>query len=185
METTGDLQNIERFLNGDRNGFVAIVQKYHEMVFTLSLRIVQNREEAEEVAQDVFMSVYNSLHKFQGKSKLSTWIYRIAYNRSLNYLKSEKKNRATTSLEKSQEFFGDHQPDAFEVINREEKNTLVKKALLRLPETEQIIITLYYYEELSTKEIAGIVDLSVQNVKVKLHRSRQKLYAELKDTVTS
>ncbi|MBN2614260.1 MAG: RNA polymerase sigma factor [Bacteroidales bacterium] len=185
MEATGDHQNIERFLSGDRAAFVALVQKYQDMVFTLSLKILKNREEAEEVAQDVFMKVYDSLDRFQGKSKFSTWVYRIAYNQSLNYLKSGKKNRGTTSLDSRIEYTGNHEPDAFHTIQNNETNKQIQKALLHLPETDQIIVTLFYYEDLSVKEIADIVDLSVQNVKVKLHRSRQKLYAELKDKVTT
>lgn len=155
------------------------------MVFTLSFKILKNREEAEEVAQDVFMKVYDSLDRFQGKSKFSTWIYRITYNQSINYLKSGKKNRSTTSLDNRIEYTGNHEPDASQTIQKNENNTLIQKALIRLPETEQIIVTLYYYEDLSVKEIADIVNLSVQNVKVKLHRSRQKLYTELKDKVTA
>lgn len=185
MEATGDHQYIEQILSGDRSSFVALVQKYQDMVFTLSLKIVKNREEAEEVAQDVFMKVYESLDRFQGKSKFSTWIYRITYNQSINYLKSGKKNRTTTSLDRRIEYTGNHEPDASEVMGQHEKYSQIQKALLHLPETEQIIVTLYYYEDLSVKEIADIVDLSVQNVKVKLHRSRQKLYTELKDKVTA
>lgn len=183
MNTTEDFENVTRFLNGEMVGYVAIVEKYRNMVYTLSLRILKNREEAEEVAQDVFINVYHSLHLFQKRSKLSTWIYRIAYNRSINYLKSQKKNRATMNIDDAGSYLEEDHTGVLEKIGKKESSTLVQKALLKLPETEQIIVTLYYYEELSTREISEITGISTQNVKIKLHRSRKKLYDVLKNVM--
>ncbi|MBN2638657.1 MAG: RNA polymerase sigma factor [Bacteroidales bacterium] len=185
MEKKGDHHLVAQVLEGNRFAYAKLVAQYRDMVFTLALKILKNREEAEEVAQDVFIKVYQSLNRFQGKSKLSTWVYRIAYNHSLNQLKANQKNRNTGTLENIQPINGNYEPDAFEMIQKTENSQTLQNALGLLPETDQIIVTLYYYEELPVKEIAEIVGLSVQNVKVKLHRSRQKLYETLKDKITA
>ena len=80
--TTNDEYYIDLIINGDTNAFEVLVDRYKDMVFTLTLRILKNREEAEEAAQDTFMKTYKSLSRFKGDSKFSTWIYKIAYNTS-------------------------------------------------------------------------------------------------------
>lgn len=174
---------IERILNGDVRSFEEIVKKYNMMVYTLAYRVLKNREEAEELAQDVFLKVYRSLGKFNMKSKLSTWIYRITYNASINRFKSQKRELETTGIDKHVEsgISGPHDTDCDMSIK--EKRKIINGSILKLPETERIIITLYYYEELPIKEIAEIVGISIQNVKIKLFRSRKKLYVDLKDKV--
>ncbi|MBK7096875.1 MAG: sigma-70 family RNA polymerase sigma factor [Saprospiraceae bacterium] len=95
MGSTEDIILIEKTLSGDLNSFEQIVRKYNSIVFTLALRILKNREEAEETAQDVFLKAFKSLRSFNSKSKFSTWIYRIAYNESVNRLRSQKKYSET------------------------------------------------------------------------------------------
>lgn len=82
--TTNDQVYINKILNGDTNAFTVLVDRYKDLVFTLALRMVKNREEAEEVSQDTFIKVYNSLNRFKGDYKFSTWIYRVAYNTCLD-----------------------------------------------------------------------------------------------------
>jgi len=183
MNTIDEHKTIQRVLNGDVKAFEEIVVLFQDMVFTLAYRVVKNREEAEEVAQDVFIKVYKSLKSFNEKSKLSTWIYRITYNLSINRYRSQKRQPITTEIDNSNENKLGHTKDALSELSEREKHKVINKAILTLPETEKIIITLYYYEELPIAEIAEIVGISPQNVKVKLFRSRQKLYAELKEKV--
>ena len=175
---------IQRVLDGDVQSFEEIVRNYNMMVYTLAYRVLKNREEAEELAQDVFLKVYQSLNNFNMKSKLSTWIYRITYNASINKYKSRKRKIDTIGIDDSVEFSISSSPDAHHDISLKEKRKIINDSILKLPETERIIVTLYYYEELSIKEIAEIVGISVNNVKIKLHRSRQKLFVELKDKVS-
>jgi RNA polymerase sigma-70 factor (ECF subfamily) len=85
--TINDKVYINKILNGNTNAFTVLVYRYKDLVFTLALRMVKNREEAEEVSQDTFIKVYNSLNRFKGDSKFSTWIYRVAYNTCLDRLK--------------------------------------------------------------------------------------------------
>ena len=94
--TINDQVYINKILNGDTNAFTVLVDRYKDLVFTLALRMVKNRKEAEEVSQDTFIKVYNSLNRFKGDSKFSTWIYIVAYNTCLDRLK--KNNRQSILL---------------------------------------------------------------------------------------
>ncbi len=174
---------IERILAGDTKAFEEIVTEYHKMVYTLAFRVLKSREEAQEIAQDVFLKVFQSLKKFNKRSKLSTWIYRITYNTSINRFKSQKREIKTLEIDGYTELHISNSQNSLDKMSMEEKREIINKSLLKLPEADNIIVTLYYYEELPIKEIADIVGISTQNVKIKLYRSRQKLYVELKDKV--
>lgn len=174
---------IQKILNGNVQAFEKIVESYQDMVYTLAFRVLKNREEAEEIAQDVFIKIYQSLNKFNQKSKLSTWIYRITYNTTINRFRSSKRQPTTTEINDSTEFQSGSAPDALFEMRVEEKKKFINNAIQKLEETDRILITLYYFEELSIAEIAEIVGISAQNVKVKLHRSRQKLYNDLVNKV--
>ncbi|MGE5357290.1 MAG: RNA polymerase sigma factor [Deltaproteobacteria bacterium] len=176
MGSRDDIILIDLTLKGDIRAFERIVRKYNSIVFTLSFRILKNREEAEETAQDVFLKAYRSLNTFNSKSKFTTWLYRIAYNESLNKLRSGKKYTDTSDLELIENKISD-QTDSVEL---EEEKKIILDSLLKLHETDRIIITLYYYEDMPVKEISLITGMSEANVKVKLYRNRQKLYDELK-----
>ena len=91
MSTISDQHYIDKVLQGETNCFAVLVDRYKDMIFTLALKMIKNREEAEEVAQDTFIKAYNSLSKFKGDSKFSTWIYKVAYNTCLDRLKKNKK----------------------------------------------------------------------------------------------
>lgn len=172
---------IEETLNGDINSFELIVRNYNLMVYTLAYRVLKNHEEAEELTQDVFLKIYQSLGSFNRKSKLSTWIYRITYNTSINKYKSQKRKINEIEINNSIELNISNSSDTDYDINFKEKREIINASLLKLPETEKVIVTLYYYEELPIKEIAEIIGITPQNVKIKLYRSRKKLYNDLKD----
>lgn len=177
MESGEDILLIEKTLAGELQAFEQIVRKYQSMIFTIALRILQHHEEAEEVAQDVFVKAYKSLAGFNRNSKFSTWIYRIAYNTSVSKLRSQKKFHDTTGI-------GDYdRPGSTDNVAEQEKkeeNEIIRNCILKLPENERIIVTLFYFEEHSIREISEITGMSESNVKVKLFRSRQLLYEQLK-----
>ncbi|HAQ38113.1 MAG TPA: hypothetical protein DCX89_00965 [Saprospirales bacterium] len=176
MESGEDILLIEKTLAGDVQAFEQIVRKYQSMIFTIAIRILQHHEEAEEVAQDVFIKAYKSLSGFNKKSKFSTWIYKIAYNTTVSKLRSRKKFHDTTGL---QDFERAGSTDMVAEQEKMEENEIIRKCILRLPENERIIVTLFYFEDHSIREIAEITGISESNVKVKLFRSRQLLYHEL------
>ncbi|EAQ99847.1 RNA polymerase sigma factor [Maribacter sp. HTCC2170] len=176
MNLEQDQPYIERALKGDMNAFAKLVDRYKFMVFTLAMRMVKNREEAEEISQDTFLKVYNALGTFKGDSKFSTWVYKIAYYRSLDYI---KKIGRTPNLSPIEGFVENSVVDGRDVIDQLEQNEkrgAIKEALQLLPGDDGILITLHYFEELSLNEISVIMGIKVNNVKVKLFRARKRLH---------
>ena len=178
--TTNDQVYINKVLDGDTNAFTVLVDCYKDLVFTLALRMVKNREEAEEVSQDTFIKVYKSLNRFKGDSKFSTWIYRVAYNTCLDRLKKNKRQEYTVAIDEYTEHQVKTLENALDALEEQEKQLAIKKCLEMLPSEDSFILTLYYFEELSLDEISKITGLKPNNVKVKLFRSRKKLATILK-----
>lgn len=183
MSTKPDEYYIQQTLNGNVNDYAFLVEKYKYMVFTLTIRIVKNREEAEEVSQDVFVKAYKNLKNFKGDSKFSTWLYKIAYYASLDALKRNKRQISPENIDAVKERDLANSDDSLIFIDDRERKQIINDALLKLSEDERIIITLYYFEELPIKEISKVVDLSEDNIKIKLFRSRKKLAELLKNVI--
>lgn len=177
MKFRKDNYYIDRILKGDANAYASLVNKHKNLVFTIAVKILKNREDAEELAQDVFIKAFEVLNTFKKESKFSTWLYRIAFNMAVS--KTRKKKLPTVNLETEiiENFsIDDIVPDMQELSNEEQKNC-IEKALNVLPYEENIIITLFYYDDKSIEEISEITSLTISNVKVKLHRIRKKLYS--------
>ena len=183
MSTEPDEYYIQQTLNGNVNAYAFLVERYKHMVYTLTIRIVKSKEDAEEVSQDVFVKAFKKLDSFKGDSKFSTWIYKIAYYASLDVI---KKNKRFINSENIDDFYdGDlgNVQDALESLHSKERKKVINKALLKLDEDERIILTLFYFEEMPIKEISKVVNLTEDNIKVKLFRSRKKLATILKHVI--
>jgi RNA polymerase sigma factor (sigma-70 family) len=179
--TTNDQHYINLILNGDASAFSILVDRYKDLVFSLTIKMLKNREEAEEVSQDTFIKVYKSLPKFKGDSKFSTWIYKIAYNSCLDRLKKNKKFYNNVPIDE----FTEHQvktiDNALENLETKEREQAIQDCIALLPSEDGFLLTLYYFEEQSLDEISKVMDLTPNNVKVKLFRSRKKLATILKE----
>jgi RNA polymerase sigma-70 factor (ECF subfamily) len=175
-----DQHYINLVLNGNANAFATLVDRYKDMVYTLALKILNNKEEAEEIAQDTFIKIYNALHKFKGESKFSTWVYKVTYNTCLDALKKKKKQNNVTYIED----FSEHQTKTLEgildSIDETERNQAIQNCLEELQNDEAFLLTLYYFDGQSVDEIAKAINISTDNVKVKLFRTRKKLASILK-----
>ena len=175
MTTNDDQIYINRVLDGDSQAFAMLVNRYKDLVFSLALRMLKHKEEAEEVSQDTFIKIYKSLHKFKGDSKFSTWVYKVTYNTCLDRIKKLKRTQNTQQIDE----FTEHQiktlDNALDHIETKERQKALKACIDRLPSDDSFLVTLFYFEELSLEEISEIVGLKPNNVKVKLHRSRKKL----------
>ncbi len=175
MPLKKDNYYINQVLKGRTSDFSYLIDKYKDMVFTLAFRITGNREDAEEVSQDVFLKAYRGLAAFRGTSKFSTWLYRIAYNHSISRIRKKQPDILSyDSLEiRLDEWQGETD------VNHERLDdipaTYVKQAFEQLEETDRAVLTMFYQDELSVKEIAGATGLSISNIKVKLFRGRKKL----------
>lgn len=178
--TINDQYYINLILNGNTNAFHILVDRYKDLVYSLSLRMLKNREEAEEVSQDTFVKVFKSLPRFKGDSKFSTWIYKIAYNTCLDRLKKNKKFYNDVPIDE----FTEHQvrtiDDALENLEAKEREQAIQDCISLLPNEDGFLLTLYYFEEQSLDDISKVMGLTPNNVKVKLFRSRKKLAAILK-----
>ncbi|MCO4822452.1 MAG: sigma-70 family RNA polymerase sigma factor [Flavobacteriaceae bacterium] len=173
--TTNDQKYIDAILNGDANAFAVLVERYKDLVFTLALRMLKHREEAEEVSQDSFIKIYKSLNKFKGDSKFSTWIYKVTYNTCLDRIKKNKRHHNTVTINEYTEHHVKTLDNALDKMEAHERNQAIQYCLNLLPSDDSAILNLFYFEELSLEEIAKVVGLKPNNVKVKLFRSRKKL----------
>lgn len=179
MEAKTDQIYIDRVLQGDSNAFAFLINRYKDMVFTLALKIVKSREDAEEVAQDSFLKAYQKLEGFKGQSKFSTWLYTIVYRSALT--KVRKKKLETTDIDS---YVLDNHKDGqdfpqLEAIKNGEQQKYVSQAIDNLGETDSLLITLFYLHDNSIEEIQEITEMSQSNVKVRLFRARKRLYKEL------
>jgi len=179
--TQNDQHYISKILDGDTRAFAILVDRYKDLVFTLALRMLKNREEAEEVSQDTFIKVFKSLGKFKGDSKFSTWIYRITYNGCLDRLKKHKQEYNCIPLDDYTERKLMKLDNAIDAMETQEQQQTIKECLRLLPKEDAFLLTLYYYEEQSLEEISKIMGITANNVKVKLYRSRKKLTSILKE----
>jgi len=181
--TTNNQIYIDKILDGDTNAFTVLVDRYKDLVFTLALRMLKHREEAEEVAQDTFIKVYKSLNKFKGDSKFSTWIYRVAYNTCLDRIKKNKRQQYTVEINEYTEHQVKTIDNALDQMEAKEREQSMQDCLALLPSEDSFLLTLYYFEEQSLEEIGKVVGLKPNNVKVKLFRGRKKLATILKKTL--
>jgi len=175
MTTTEDQIYIDKILNGDTQSYSFLVEKYKVMVYNLAIKTMKSREEAEEVSQDTFIKAYKNLAKFKGESKFSTWLYKIAYRNCLDRLKKNKNRYQTDTIDEITINKIESTDSILDQINKKERAKIMNECLQKLPEDERTLLWMFYFEELSLKEILEIVDLSESNVKVKLHRARKRL----------
>jgi RNA polymerase sigma-70 factor (ECF subfamily) len=184
MEARGESYYIQRVRSGDREAFTWLVDKYRDMVFTICLRMLGNEMDAAEAAQDAFVKSFRAMDSFQEKSKFSTWLYRITYNECISMIRKRVKvidlvDEVPEEKETGEELNG------MELLSSEERRKYLQQAVETLPETDAVVITLFYYEELSLEEIEEVTGLSNSNIRIKLHRSRKKLQRELRRILKS
>lgn len=174
--TPNDNEVIAKVLKGDHQAFALLVNKYQNYVFTLALRFTKTREDAEEIAQDVFIKAYRALADFKGNSKFSTWLYTIVNNTCITFLR--KKKLETYSLDHEKVFEAAENRDSGFTANQVEqksKQAMVNKAIAMLGPDDAEVITLFYKAEQTLEEIAGILGIETNTAKVRLHRARTRL----------
>jgi RNA polymerase sigma-70 factor (ECF subfamily) len=171
-----DTDIIRRVLQGEQAVYAQLVQKYQQYVFTLVLRFTDNREDAEEISQDIFVKAYRSLADFRGDSKFSTWLYTIVRTSCITFLRKKKldttsidNERTLTQLENRESGFNAN------TIEQKSKHAMVNAAIRLLSPDDSQLITLFYKGEQTLEEIGCIMGLEPNTVKVKLHRARHRL----------
>lgn len=171
-----DDQIINRILKGEQSVFALLVEKYQNYVFTLVLRFIGGREDAEEIAQDVFVKAYRSLADFRGDSKFSTWLFTITRTTCLSFLRKKKLDTISLDNEKSG-IQVENRESGFSAngIEQKSRHAMLNQAIGMLSPDDTQVLTLFYKGDQTLEEIGKIMRLDPNTVKVKLHRARQRL----------
>ncbi|WP_018338214.1 RNA polymerase sigma factor [Butyricimonas synergistica] len=179
---------IKAILEGDQRAFKDLVDDYKVIVVNTCYAFVHDKEEAEDLAQEVFIQVYESLDKFRGECKLSTWLYRIAVNKAINYKKSVRYRMKRIRLEGDSSISIASKDDlAQEKIEKEEIISHLHQAIKNLPERQRIALVLNKYEERPYKEVAEIMGISLASVESLLFRAKsylEKYFSNYKNDLT-
>lgn len=179
MNPSDELQLIDRFRNGDEQSFNLLVHRYKEKVYWIVRRMIPDHDEADDITQNVFIKVYQSLGTFKGDSSFYTWIYRIAVNLSLNEIR-RKKLRRTFSIDEEVHQLRSTDIPVQERMENDERTQQIRDAIERLPEKQKKVFLLRYYEELPYEEIAKILDTSVGGLKANYFHAVKKIGEHLK-----
>lgn len=187
-ESTEDLVLVQRAQGGDMPAYDELVRRYQERVYATIYHMTANHEDANDLAQDTFIKGYSALKSFKGDSSFYTWVYRIAVNKTINFLK-QRKNRSHLSLN-DLDFNAEHDPDMLELVSdktprREaglsELQEKLNAALLKLSPVHRLVVTLHDVQGLPHEEIATIMDCNIGTVRSRLFYARQQLQAHLSD----
>jgi RNA polymerase sigma-70 factor (ECF subfamily) len=176
---------LQKVLEGDISKFSYFIEKYKDMAFSIAFRIINNREDAEEIVQDSFLRAYKSLNKFRFDSKFSTWFYRIVVNNSLSKLKREKKDTTYVDLDKIHDSIIEKVGSVYKGLARADQKKYINYALGEMCTEDSLLLTLYYLNENSIEEIAEITDIPQKNLKMKILRARKKMYIILGKSLKS
>src|SRR6266852_4525140 len=174
--TGDDASLVDRLRRGDPRAFEDLVIAYQHRVFGVAVRMLGNRAEAEEIAQEVFLRVHRSVGEFRGEAKLSTWLYAITSRLCLNRLQAGERRHPRAGEEALADVPA---ADAGGGVERAEVETALRQAIAALPEERRIVVVLRDVEGLSYEEIARALDLELGTVRSRLHRARLDLKAKL------
>lgn len=175
-----DLELIAEVLAGNEASYAELIKRHKSYVFTLALRMVKNREDAEEVAQDCFVKAYRSLAAFQRNAKFSTWLYRIVFNTAMTFLRKNRLETDSIDEEGTQIQLANAVSDfRADTVELQSKYVYLNRAISQLLPDDAAIITLFYQGEQSLEEIGKALGMEANTVKVKLHRARQRLKLQL------
>jgi RNA polymerase sigma-70 factor (ECF subfamily) len=182
---------VEQLKQGNESAFKTIVETWQNMVFNTALGIVQNAEDAEDIAQEVFVQVYQSISSFKGESKFSTWLYRITVTKSLDHERKKKRKKRFAFV---RSIFGEqnevlvnppdfHHPGV--VLDDKEDAAVLFSAIAELPENQRVAFTLNKVEGLSYQEVSEIMKSTVSSVESLMHRAKNNLKKKLEDHYNS
>jgi len=189
MQDNPDRELLNRLQAADGQAFDALVAAYQEKVVNTCYRFVHSLADAEDVAQDVFMEIYLSLEQFRGQSRLSTWIYRIAVTKSLDFIRKARRKKRLGNLKRFMGFSGDDPDPQLNIaapatnphddLERSERAAHLHQALNTLPENQRTAIILSKFEGLSYAEIAAVMDSTVSAIEALIHRAKANIHKKL------
>lgn len=163
---------IERIIAGDKSLFGTLIERHKDYAFTLALRVLNNREDAEEVAHDAFLKALRSLSSFKMESKFTTWFYKIVVNMAISRRRKKRIDTQEIEISNTQHY---STFDDLGGMPKEDRKFFINKAIDLLKDEEKVLITLFYFEEMDMEEISDITGIDKNNLKVKMFRARKKL----------
>ncbi len=166
---------IDRILAGEQVLYARLVDKYKSYAYTLAMKVLENRPDAEEAAQDAFIKAYHYLKGFNKQAKFSTWLYRIVFNTAISY--KRKRKPAFQSIENN---IIEYSERADHKTEQDDKQVFIVKAMDKLNEADRLAIQLFYIKEFSMEEVAEMMGQNMNTIKVRIHRARLRLADELK-----
>ena len=183
MASNKDQVYIDKVLNGEISAYSKLVDHHKDMAFSIALKIVRIREDAEEITQDAFIKAYQKLSSFRKDAKFSTWLYRIVYNAAISHTRKKRLESTELTPGTIENYSVDKISEGINQIDKQRQKELVNKLIDKLPALEFTLINLYYRQEMSIDEISRITDLSASNVKVKLFRIRKAMMQNLQKEI--
>lgn len=168
-----DRKIITQILNGDKERYRLLVEKYQDRLVNFVFAIVQDYDEANDIAQIAFIKAYSSLKKYNPKYQFSTWIYRIAINQA----KSNFRRKKTVSIDVINERASEE--DIMQSMQEKDESLLIRNSIAGLDKNYQLVINMYYWQGLNYQQIADIMDMPLGTIKTWLRRAKQKLKEEL------
>ncbi|MBO6585927.1 MAG: sigma-70 family RNA polymerase sigma factor [Gracilimonas sp.] len=172
MADVGDYDLIKRCLNGDNSAFDLLVKRYERQMYRTAWGIVKNSDTAKDITQTGFLKCWKKLHTYNPDFKFYSWLYRIMVNESLNHLRNKKTHSSLSLYHSSGE-------NPYLKLLKKEENRILAKCIGELPTDYRVVIQLRHFEELSYKEIAGILDIEPKTVKSRLYTARIQLREKL------
>lgn len=180
---------IQKLQKGDQQAFSELVQKYRKLVVNTCYGMVHSKEDAEDIAQEVFIEVFRSVNHFRAEAKVSTWLYKIAINRSLNFIRDNKRRKSIKTIEG---IFGIKNPQEKSPVSANNDNPgtdlenrqraeILYHAIDSLPVNQKTAFTLHKYEDLAYKDVADVMELSLSSVESLIHRAKLNLQKKLYD----
>src|SRR5690554_3116714 len=171
---------IRQVLDGDVSKYGHVIDLYKDMAYSIAFRILNNNEDAEEAVQDSFLRAYNALSSFKAESKFSTWLYKIVVNTSINRSKGRRQVVNDINIDDLSEnlLAADVEP-VLKKLDQQDRINLINLAMDKLMMEDRLLLTLYYLNENSIAEIAEITSIPGENIKMKIHRARKKMFVVL------
>lgn len=171
-----DLQDVKRA----QKAFRTLMRTYGEPLYWQIRKLVLDHDDADDILQNTFIKVWNNLHNFRGDAKLSTWLYKIAINESINFLNKERTRRDTSSSEDDSYLVENLEADKW--FDGDALQIELQKAIAKLPEKQRLVFTMRYYDEMKYEEISDILGTSIGALKASYHHALKKIEQSIRDS---
>jgi RNA polymerase sigma factor (sigma-70 family) len=175
MEQSTDEQLINQIRQGDEEAYRLLIERHKQYIYTLVYRMVEHRETAEDLTQDIFIKLYRSLDHFRGDAKFTTWLYRLTTNLVTDYRRAQRRRPYEAILDKMKGWLGNRQEEPEAVALQKEERQTVQQLLSELPDKYRLIIYLYHYKQLSYQEISDVTQLPLKTIETRLYRGKSLL----------